>query len=123
MDLTARVAELEEAIRWVVTQKEDDVCWMDAYVRLGKLVGIEITLEQLAMLPEGLMLANCTRFVRHLHTGCGYKPVGLAEDNERLRAENEQLRVELARIKHGEGRIDGSPGESDGSPGKCSFSG
>lgn len=44
MDSTARVAELEEAIRWVVTQQADDLCWMDAYVRLGKLVGVEITL-------------------------------------------------------------------------------
>lgn len=114
--LRAKVAELEEAIRWVVTQQADDLCWMDAYVRLGKFVGVEITLDQLAMLPKGKMMANCDHFITCLQKGIGYKPEGLAEENERLRAE-------LVRIKHGEGRIDGSPGQSDGSSGKCTISG
>lgn len=80
------------------------------YVRLGKLVGVEITLEQLAMLPKAKMLSNCERFICHLQTGVGYKPEGLAEENERLREE-------LARIKNGEGRVSGSSGQSDGSSG------
>lgn len=85
--LRAKVAELEEAIRWVVTQQADDLCWMDVYVRLGKLVGIEITLEQLAMLPKAKMLDNCERFICHLQTGVNYSPEGLAQENETLRAE------------------------------------
>lgn len=93
-ELINRINELEEAIKWVVTQKADDLCWMDAYVRLGKLVGIEITLEQLSFLPEQKMLDNCKHYIRHLHTGCGYKPTGLAEDNE-------NLRKELAVLKNG----------------------
>ncbi len=71
-----RIAELEDAIRWVVTQQADDVCWMDAYVKLGKLVGVEITLEQLALLPKEIMLKNCDRFIDHLQTGVAYKPCG-----------------------------------------------
>lgn len=117
--LAARVVELEEAIRWVVTQQADDLCWMDAYVRLGKLVGVEITLEQLAMLPKAKMLDNCERFICHLQTGVGYKPEGLAEENERLRKE-------LAYYKElfdGEGRVSGSSGQGDGSLGKCPISG
>lgn len=87
-----RITELEEAIRWVMTQRADDLCGMDVYVRLGRLVGIEITAEQLSMLPKGKMLANCEKFIDHLQTGIAYKPEGWAEENERLRVEITELK-------------------------------
>lgn len=68
-----RVEELENAIRSVVTQKADDVCWMDAYTMLGKLVGIEVTPESLALLPTAKMLDNCGRFIDSLKRGCPYE--------------------------------------------------
>ncbi len=86
-DLEDQIAAMKDAIRWVVTQQADDLCWMDAYVRLGKFVGVEITLEQLKMLPKGKMLTNCDHYITCLQNGIDYKAEGLAEENERLRKE------------------------------------
>lgn len=94
------LAEIKEAVRWVVTQQADDLCWMDVYVRLGKFVGVEITLEQLGMLPRAKMLSNCDHFIRHMQAGVGYAPEGLAEENDRLRAENADLRERLDSLRH-----------------------
>lgn len=65
----ARVKELEDAIRWVVTQPADDLCWMDVYTKLAALVGIPFDPK---MLPRAKMLANCERFVDSLLIGCPY---------------------------------------------------
>ena len=47
---------------------------MDIYTKLGKLVGIPITQEQLALLPTKTMLNNCERFVHSLKSGVEYCP-------------------------------------------------
>lgn len=65
-----RVRELEDAIREVVTQQGDDLCWMDIYTRLGKLVGVVV---DPTLLPDEEMLANCKRFISSLRSGCPYK--------------------------------------------------
>jgi hypothetical protein len=70
--LRARVAELEEAILRVVTQQEDDLCWMDIYTELAGLV--RVTFDP-RLLPDDMMLANCRRFVKSLRTGCPYQPI------------------------------------------------
>jgi len=67
-----RVAELESAIKKVVTQEGDDICWRDIYTDLAKLVGIEFCPKLIAE-PEQ-MLANCCEFVRSLRGG-DYTPV------------------------------------------------
>jgi hypothetical protein len=67
----ARILELEAAIKKVITQTGDDLCWMDIYKELASLVGIEFEPE---MLPREQMLANCTRFVDSLLTGTAYTP-------------------------------------------------
>lgn len=65
----ARVLELEEAIREVVTQEMDDICWMDIYVRLAKLVGIDFYPK---LLPKEKFKKNCDRFTESVYVGCPY---------------------------------------------------
>ena len=66
------IKEFRKEITYVVTQKADDVCWLDAYVKLGKLVGIEITVESLALLPKGVFLDNCEHYIDCLKKGEKY---------------------------------------------------
>jgi hypothetical protein len=70
IDWLRRVEQLETAIKKVVTQNGDDICWMDVYKDLGSLVGIEFNPE---MLPRDEMLSNCAKFVDSLLTGTEYK--------------------------------------------------
>jgi hypothetical protein len=65
-----RIEELEEAIRYVVTQKFDDVCWLDAYVKLGKLVGIDY---DPLLLPKAQFLHQCDHFYDCLASGETYR--------------------------------------------------
>jgi hypothetical protein len=81
-----RVKELEDAIREVVTQEMDDLCWMDVYTKLGRLVGVEF---DPATLPAEVMLANCRRFVTALKAGRPYVPGRLST----LLAEARELRA------------------------------
>jgi len=64
--------KMREAVLSVVTQQADAVCWMDVYVMLGKLVGITVTPEQLALLGKDKMMTNCDRFTSSLLSGCPY---------------------------------------------------
>jgi hypothetical protein len=68
-ELMDRVAGLESAIRWVVTQQAGDLCWMDVYTKLAGLVGIPF---DPMMSPRDVMLANCERYVDSLLGGCPY---------------------------------------------------
>jgi hypothetical protein len=71
--LQFRVSDLEHAIKEVVTQQGDNLCWMDAYQKLARLVGVDF---DPTLLDEGEMLANCKRFVRSLKAGCPYVKTG-----------------------------------------------
>lgn len=77
--LRERVAQLEDAIRKVVTQGGDDLCWRDCYTELAQLVGIEFC-PKLIEEPEK-MLANCCQFIHSMRTGGKYTPV-YVERNE-----------------------------------------
>jgi hypothetical protein len=68
--LKARVAELEDAIRRVVTQEFDDLCWLDVYRDLSALVGVEFDLKRLSTEE---FLGNCARYERSLRTGEPYR--------------------------------------------------
>jgi len=70
---TARVRTLENAIRKVVTQRADDLCWRDVYTDLAKLVGVEFC-PALICDPEKF-IANCRQFDASLRGGGKYQPV------------------------------------------------
>jgi hypothetical protein len=84
--LNGRITELESAVRWVVTQQADDLCWMDVYTKLAGLVGIPF---DPMMIPRDVMLANCERYVDSLLGGCPYA-------TDRLTAELGRLREQVA---------------------------
>lgn len=63
---------LREAIKKVLTQRGDDICWRDVYTDLAKLVGIEFTPELIC--DPAQHLANCERFISSLQQG-PYVPV------------------------------------------------
>jgi hypothetical protein len=69
--LRRRVEELESAIRWVVTQQADDLCWMDVYQTLGAMVGVPF---DPTMLPPPVFLENCRRYESSLRSGLPYSP-------------------------------------------------
>lgn len=71
-ELFERIHDLEDAIRKVVTQQADDVCWADAYIELGKLVGLEVTWESLKLLPEHKFRKNCDYFATCLYNNLPY---------------------------------------------------
>lgn len=62
--------DLLEAVRYVVTQQEDDVCWLDAYIKLAGLVGVVLDPK---LLPREKFLNNCSRFYDSLACGYPYK--------------------------------------------------
>ena len=63
---------LRNAIRSVVTQRADDLCWRDVYTDLAKLVEIKFTPELFA--ESDKFLANCKRFDASMRSG-PYRPV------------------------------------------------
>jgi hypothetical protein len=65
-----RITELEDAIRYVVTQKFDDVCWLDVYVRLAKLVGLDYNP---LLLPREQFLHQCGHYYDCLAAGKVYE--------------------------------------------------
>jgi hypothetical protein len=65
----ARVQELETAIKDVVTQDLDNICWMDVYTKLAKLIGIEFNPFKL---PKDIFDANCARFSLAMYTDKPY---------------------------------------------------
>jgi hypothetical protein len=64
---------LEEAVKRVVTQRADDLCWRDVYTELAKLVGVDPTPH--LIVPPERMLVNCCHFVESLRTAGKYVPV------------------------------------------------
>ena len=76
--LRERVEELEGAIREVVTQQGDELCWLDVLRDLAKLVGLEFDPK---LLPRDTFERNCRRFADHIYTGVPYatQDAGVAE--------------------------------------------
>ena len=65
-----RIAELERAIRSVVTQSHDELCWLDVMRDLAKLVGVEFDPK---LLPRDQFERNCRRFAEHVYEGIPYR--------------------------------------------------
>src|SRR4051812_36026517 len=76
-ELIARVHELENAIRYVVTQTADDICWMDAYSKLGEQVGIKF---DPTLIDPAIMRKNCDRYIDSIYSGCVYSTDRITKD-------------------------------------------
>lgn len=72
----SRVKVLEAAINGVLDQSMDDICWMDVYVMLGRLVGREFDPLKL---PEHQFRRNCDRFTLDLYQKRPYSRDALTE--------------------------------------------
>lgn len=79
--LQARILELETAIKRVVTQEGDDLCWRDVYTDLAGLVGIEFV-PQLMVDPDKFA-ANCKAFDKSMRTDGKYVPVHVRENGKK----------------------------------------
>src|SRR5947209_3691874 len=74
-DLPALVSELRrlrEAVRRVVIQKGDDLCWRDVYTELASLLPDPPTVDHTP--PTDLFLRNCQRFEASMRSGQPYVP-------------------------------------------------
>jgi hypothetical protein len=91
---TEEAEALREAIRQIVTQRGDNICWRDVYTDLAKLVGVDFC-PQLIADPEK-MLVNCRAFVQSLQSG-PYVPV-YVENAEASQAQNRELREVLGEL-------------------------
>lgn len=78
--LKAEIVKLRSAIRKVVSQRCDDLCWRDVYTDLSKLVGVPFHPEMIDD-PEK-MLANCCQFIHSLRTGGPYTPIYHERDKQ-----------------------------------------
>lgn len=70
--LQQRVKHLEDLIRWVVTQEDDNIYWRDVYTKLAAEIGLDFTPKLLA--KKEWMKANCDRFIDSIYSG-PYIPV------------------------------------------------
>lgn len=82
MSAEERVQQLEAAIKDVLAQDMDHICWMDVYTKLAGLVGVKF---DPALLPRWLFLHNCQRFSDFIYEGVPYGPCKMSEEMERLR--------------------------------------
>ncbi len=104
--LRQRVAELEGAINCVLSQRLDDICWMDVYTTLGKLVGHDFNP---VLLDRKDFKANCDRFTLHMYDGAPYARDTLTEYMHTLHAvADEHRRAKILLDKAGFG-VTGTP--------------
>jgi hypothetical protein len=89
--------EFRQAIEQVLSQREDDLCWMDVYVMLGRLVGQEITPAKLAVLPVDKMMEKCERYCKSLKGGEPYQRDHSTIRIRQLEAETRILRAVVAK--------------------------
>jgi hypothetical protein len=68
-----QLTKLEAAVKRVLSQRGDDICWRDVYTELAALVGVEFTPELIG--DREKMMANCKRFVDSMYDGGPYVPV------------------------------------------------
>ena len=65
-----RLLKLEAAVKSMLTQRGDDICWRDLYTELAKLVGVEFSPELIC--DRAKMLENCKRFIDSIYDGGPY---------------------------------------------------
>ena len=101
-----RVRELEAAINNVLDQEMDDICWMDVYVVLGKLVGRDFDPLKL---PKHQFDANCTRFSLALYEQKPYCRDALSEYMLDLHTVVEEHRQAKMLLDHAGYGVTGTP--------------
>jgi len=62
--------ELEEACRYTLAQEFDDICWLDFYTKIAKILGVEYDPK---LLPRDRFLGNCGRFYDSMASGRPYE--------------------------------------------------
>lgn len=65
-----REHELEAACRYTLAQEFDDVCWLDFYTKIAKILGVEYDPK---LLPRARFLGNCGRFYDSMAAGQPYQ--------------------------------------------------
>lgn len=104
--LQKRVEELEAAILDVVTQKLDNICWMDVYTKLSKLVEHEFNP---LLLPKKEFDYNCSKFSNAMYSLQSYRTDKLTEYIELLEVvaeEHRQAKLLLEKAGYG---VTGTP--------------
>jgi hypothetical protein len=80
---------IKSAIRQIVTEPADNLCWLDVYQKLAAMVGIEFDPVRL---PREQMKAQCGRFIDSIYDGKPYT-------TDEATAEITSMRAKLARIE------------------------
>jgi hypothetical protein len=75
-----RLVPLERRVNWMLDQKFDDLCWLDLYRDLGKILGREFKPEQM---PREQFLANCAAYHDSLACDTPYVPPNKRDNSER----------------------------------------
>jgi hypothetical protein len=62
--------ELREACLYTLSQKFDDICWLDFYLKIAKIFGVEYEPK---LLSRDRFLKNCGRFYDSMASGQPYE--------------------------------------------------
>jgi len=62
--------ELEAACRYTLAQEFDDICWLDFYLKIAKILGVDYDPK---LLPRDRFLGNCGRFYDSMASGRPYE--------------------------------------------------
>lgn len=68
---TDELTIIKTLIRQIVTERADNLCWLDVYQKLAKFVGVSFDPLQL---PTAQFLGNCTHYECSMRTGRDYRP-------------------------------------------------
>lgn len=77
-----RLLRLDAAVRRVLAQRGDEVCWRDVYTELAGLVGVDPTPH--LMVGRDRFLENCQAFASSMYgSGLPYHPVYVERKEQR----------------------------------------
>ena len=65
------LTEIKALVRQIVTERADNLCWLDVYQKLATFVGVQFDPLQL---PTAQFLGNCTHYECSMRTGRDYQP-------------------------------------------------
>ncbi len=65
-----REQDLEAACRYTLAQEFDDICWLDFYTKIAKILGVDFDPK---LLPRDRFLGNCGRFYDSMAAGRPYQ--------------------------------------------------
>lgn len=71
-----RLKAIESAIKYALSQEDDNICWRDLYDKLGNLLGMDFKPKLFA--DKKWMKSNCERFIDSIYDG-PYIPIYIKE--------------------------------------------